>query len=93
MHFSTGHQYRLTVYNLPLTQLLLIQNHFQTLVNIPAHLTKAVFLIESLGWNLEDGGVEMQRLIAKSAGTGFELIQNDLAIAASRSFHRQTTAL
>src|SRR5256884_8933448 len=68
--------------NLLLTQLLLIQNHFQTLVNIPAHFAKAVFLVESLGRNLEDGGVEMQGLIAESAGTGFELIQNELAVAA-----------
>src|SRR6266566_3379608 len=65
-----------------LTQLLLIQNHFQTLVNIPAHFAKAVFLVEPLGRNLEDGGVEMQGLIAKSAGTGFELIQNELAVVA-----------
>src|SRR6266699_6800598 len=70
------------VYNLLLTQLLLIQNHFQTLVNIPAHFAKAVFLVEPLGRNLEDGGVEMQGLIAESAGTGFELIQNELAVAA-----------
>src|SRR2546425_7440714 len=65
-----------------LTQLLLIQNHFQTLVNIPAHFAKAVFLVEPLGRNLEDGGVQMQGLIAQSAGTGFELIQNELAVAA-----------
>src|SRR5256884_9477725 len=70
------------VYNLLLTQLLLIQNHFQTLVNIPAHFAKAVFLVEPLGRNLEDGGVEMQGLIAESAGMGFELIQNELAVAA-----------
>src|SRR5256884_704704 len=70
------------VYNLLLTQLLLIQNHFQTLVNIPAHFAKAVFLVEPLGRILEDGGVEMQGLIAESAGTGFELIQNELAVAA-----------
>src|SRR5438067_886817 len=70
------------VYNLLLTQLLLIQNHFQTLVNIPAHFAKAVFLVEPLRRKLEDGGVEMQGLIAESAGTGFELIQNELAVAA-----------
>src|SRR5260370_37856018 len=70
------------VYNLLLTQLLLIQNHFQTLVNIPAHFAKAVFLVEPLGRKLEDGGVQMQGLIAQSAGTGFELIQNELAVAA-----------
>jgi hypothetical protein len=35
-----------------LTQLLLIQNHFQTLVHIPAHFAKAVFLVEPLGRNL-----------------------------------------
>src|SRR3989441_1979025 len=68
--------------NLLLTQLLLIQNNFQTLGNIPAHFAKAVFLVESLGRNLEDGGVEMQGLIAESTGTGFELIQNELAVAA-----------
>ncbi len=38
--------------NLLLTQLLLIQNHFQTLVPIPAHFAKAVFLVEPLGRNL-----------------------------------------
>src|SRR5437016_3845560 len=70
------------VYNLLLTQLLLIQNHFQTLVHIPAHFAKAVFHVEPLGRNLEDGGVQMQGLIAQSAGTGFELIQNELAVAA-----------
>lgn len=40
------------VYNLLRTQLFLIQNHFQTLVHIPAHFAKAVFLVEPLGRNL-----------------------------------------
>src|SRR6266568_1268809 len=66
----------------PLTQWLLIQNHFQILVPIPAHFAKAVFLVEPLGRKLEDGGVQVQRLIAEGAGTGFELIQNALAVAA-----------
>src|SRR6266851_4046303 len=52
------------IYNLLLTQWLLIQNHFQTLVHIPAHFAKAVFLVEPLGRDLENGGVEMQGLIA-----------------------------
>src|SRR6266705_2022540 len=66
----------------PLTQWLLIQNHFQTLVPIPAHFAKAVFLVEPLGRKLEDGGIQVQGLIAEGAGTGFEPIQHALAVAA-----------
>src|SRR2546421_2412182 len=70
LHISWEDPLHSKVYNLLLTQLLLIQNHFQTLVTIPAHFAKAVFLVEPLGWKLEDGGIKMQGLIAESAGTG-----------------------
>src|SRR5260221_9670190 len=49
-------------------------------MGISADFAEAVLFVEPLGRNLEDGGVQMQGLIAERARTGFELIQNELAV-------------
>src|SRR5207245_5162819 len=59
-----------------------VQDHLKLLIGISAYFAEAVLFIEPLGRKLEDGGVQMQGLIAESAGMGFELIQHALAVAA-----------
>src|SRR5258708_29218473 len=59
-----------------------VKDKLKLLIGISADFAEAVLFVEPLGRNLEDGGVQMQGLIAESAGTGFELIQNELAVAA-----------
>src|SRR5205085_3733460 len=65
-----------------LSYLLFVQDHLKLLIGISAYFAKAVLFVEPLGRYLEDGGIQMQGLIAHSASTGFQLIQNQLAIAA-----------
>jgi len=44
--------------------LLFVQDNLKLLIFISAYFAEAVLFVEPLGRNLEDGGVEMQGLIA-----------------------------
>ena len=50
---------------------------------VAANFVVAVLCVEFLGGDLEDGGVEVEGVVAEGTGTGFELVEDELAVTSA----------